>query len=145
MPLTFLARTAIVWTGCILIFFFGIMLIRDERARKIESLPMKLEQFDSLQAQLPEEFRSSAKTVGASYQLFDGARIRFLHYGADSSDPANPLHESIEIILDQKLTLFFYPDSSRDGFWKYDGFESGDYENPYEGELRFEVIDRDLW
>lgn len=145
MALSYPVRTIIVWAFVLLIVFVYVSRARVEMANKVDSLPMKREKFDSLQAQLPEEFRSSAKTVGASYQLFDDARIRFLHYDADSSDSDNPLPECIKIILDQKLCLYFYPDSTRDGFWKYDGFESGDYENPYEGELRFEVIDRDLW
>ncbi len=128
--LTFLARTSTAFAGCILIFFVVIMLIRDERARKIEFLPMKPEQLDSSQAQLVREFRLSAKMAGASYHPLDGARIGFSYsWRLISCDSANsPCTAALRSFSTKNsLPLHLFRFSSRDGFGNTINISPGDF------------------
>lgn len=54
-------------------------------------------------------------------RLFTDKQIRF-----SFNEAQDEMLTSMKIIIEERLTLFFY---KKDGKWKYDGWEMGDYNN----------------
>lgn len=115
--------------GIIILVMYRVMasLYRRWRRSRLSNSIVSIKEIEEQMQKIPVQFRSSGRYVQCSYELFSGREIKIFVSGPQPWETEEDVVRCLNLILDNKLCLYFYKNRGQENSWVYDGFEAGDY------------------